>query len=425
MLKAIDKYDNFVTIDEADETQTYYCPICEQELIQKRGEIREHHFSHIGPRGTNVRNYVPCSDNWNYDKTDWHIQWQKRFPSECYEKVLSKGDEKHIADIFINNIVVEFQHSSISLEEFRKRNKFYFSLGYKVIWVFDLIDECESDRIKREDYPENCYRWTYVKKLFKGIDLEKEGVMILFQVSNEDQEGISVLEKITRSYNEFKTFYTELDNPLSIPEFVKRVKENTIFPIPQKTIQQQPKAFNSKENGKTVNELWEEGFEFMIIENLATNKKMIINGTEGRMWRENYTTGRVVGKYANEDSSGRYYYSPKKYIVWDFEKSVWSLIYARYRHDHAYLAKNNDDKNEKYASCQTLREIINKTNKRTIIVCNLFNEKAYSLEFVNGFSGNKQFNAFAIDLETGEIDDSNKNQEVKSFYDKRFWKEKV
>ena len=40
--------------------------------IQKRNEIREHHFSHIGPKGANKKNYVPCSDKWHYDKTDWH-----------------------------------------------------------------------------------------------------------------------------------------------------------------------------------------------------------------------------------------------------------------------------------------------------------------------------------------------------------------
>lgn len=40
--------------------------------IQKQNEIREHHFSHIGPKGANKKNYVPCSDKWHYDKTDWH-----------------------------------------------------------------------------------------------------------------------------------------------------------------------------------------------------------------------------------------------------------------------------------------------------------------------------------------------------------------
>ena len=424
MLKAIDKYDNSVTIDEADETQTYYCPICNQALIQKRGEIREHHFSHIGPRGTNARNYVPCSDTWHYDKTDWHIQWQKRFPSECYEKVLTDGTEKHIADIFINNIVVEFQHSTITLEEFRERNLFYLSLGYKVIWVFDLIDECESGRIKREDYPENCYRWSYVKKLFREIDVKKEGVLLLFQVSDEDQIGVSVLEKVNESNNEFRTFYTELDNPLSIHEFVKRVKENTIFPSIKKPVPQQPKGTNSI-NGKSVKCLWSEDYDFMIIENLSNNKKMLVNGTEGRMWRENYNgTGRIVGKYANTDSNGGYFYSQKKYIVWDSEKPIWSLIYARYRRDIAYIAKNIDDSIEKYQTCKTLREIVNESNKKTILVYNTFNENSYTLEFVNGFSWNKSFNAFAIDLETGEIDNKNMNKEVKAFYDKKVWQEK-
>ena len=116
MLKAIDGFGVSVTIDAAEEGKAYYCPICKQALIQKRGEIREHHFSHIGPKGANKKNYVPCSDKWHYDKTDWHIQWQKRFSDESYEKVLEFEGKKHIADVLVGDIVIEFQHSNISIE---------------------------------------------------------------------------------------------------------------------------------------------------------------------------------------------------------------------------------------------------------------------------------------------------------------------
>lgn len=75
MIKAVDQYGQPVLIDTAQRSTQCYCPICGQALLQKRREIREHHFSHIGPRGRNEKGYVPCSDEWNYDKTDWHIIW--------------------------------------------------------------------------------------------------------------------------------------------------------------------------------------------------------------------------------------------------------------------------------------------------------------------------------------------------------------
>lgn len=173
MLKAIDGFGVSVTIDAAEEGKTYYCPICKQALIQKRGEIREHHFSHIGPKGANKKNYVPCSDKWHYDKTDWHIQWQKRFSDESYEKVLEFEGKKHIADVLVGDIVIEFQHSNISIEEFRDRNEFYTKCGYKVIWIFDLIEEYNNGRIRLDEWKDNCYHWTYVKNYLENLNWKR------------------------------------------------------------------------------------------------------------------------------------------------------------------------------------------------------------------------------------------------------------
>ena len=41
-------------------------------------------------------------------------------------------------------VVYEFQHSPLSPEELDDRNAFYNSLGYKVIWIFDLFDQYEN-----------------------------------------------------------------------------------------------------------------------------------------------------------------------------------------------------------------------------------------------------------------------------------------
>ena len=91
MLKAIDGFGVSVTIDAAEEGKTYYCPICKQALIQKRGEIREHHFSHIGPKGANKKNYVPCSDKWHYIraiKTDFcELRYTIEEQSEIQDKI--------------------------------------------------------------------------------------------------------------------------------------------------------------------------------------------------------------------------------------------------------------------------------------------------------------------------------------------------
>ena len=130
MLFAYDKNKERVSIRNAMANNKYYCPLCNEELIQKRGAIRCHHYAHKSG-GT-------CTEFQYYDTSEWHINWQNRFPDEAKEVVkIDELGKKHIADVLINDIVIEFQRSNIPYSEFEDRNMFYNKLGYKVIWVFD------------------------------------------------------------------------------------------------------------------------------------------------------------------------------------------------------------------------------------------------------------------------------------------------
>ena len=74
--------------------------------------------------------------------TIWHKNWQ-----DSFEKT-----EQHIgnriADAVIDNMVIEFQHSYISVSEVSKRCIDYNSYGYNIIWVIDANDSITiSDKI--------------------------------------------------------------------------------------------------------------------------------------------------------------------------------------------------------------------------------------------------------------------------------------
>lgn len=225
MLKAKDKNGFLVYIDDADPEEQYYCQVCDQPVMQKRGEIRIHHFSHYSPHGTHA-DIVPCCDHWSYDMTEWHMEWQKRFSTDDIEKVLTLGKEKHIADLLLNKIIVEFQHSPISLNDFNERNEFYTQLGYKVIWVFDLIEEFDNGRIRDGDY-EGSYKWSFVKKVFREMDLDETKATIYFQFSDCEDEEAGVLERVKTLWDEGRIFKTDSRYALSIKEFVEMVKENS------------------------------------------------------------------------------------------------------------------------------------------------------------------------------------------------------
>ena len=135
MYIALNQKKERVHISNTKKEEIYYCPICNEEVITRKGSINSHHFAH--------KNNSKCllNDGWHYDMSDWHYDWQNQFPIENQEVVFNFNGKMHRADVFINDTVIEFQHSPITEKEFNDRNKFYNNLGYKVIWIFDALEK--------------------------------------------------------------------------------------------------------------------------------------------------------------------------------------------------------------------------------------------------------------------------------------------
>lgn len=106
--------------------------------------------------------------------SDWHRNWQEKFSAENREVIIkptfSKDDffilgynlkagveYTHRVDVVVKNYVVEFQRPKISNNEFELRNYFYVQAGYKVVWVFDFVDEYKINKIQCYDEYENKY----------------------------------------------------------------------------------------------------------------------------------------------------------------------------------------------------------------------------------------------------------------------------
>lgn len=137
MFTAIDELGNKISITNAEYGKNYYCPICQEKLIvKKKGKVKIPHFAH--------KPGSDCTD-WG-DMSEWHLNWQEKFPEDYREVVLKKDGEQHRADICIKdkNLIIEFQHSHISNEEFNRRNHFYISCGYQLIWVFDATGKIKD-----------------------------------------------------------------------------------------------------------------------------------------------------------------------------------------------------------------------------------------------------------------------------------------
>jgi len=101
------------------------CPLCFTEMIPKCGEIKVWHWAH---------RRKDC-DGWSDGETEWHLFWKSLMPPENVEVIIERDGIKHRADIVTRSgMVVELQHSSMSVDEIAEREQFYGNMA----WLFDV-----------------------------------------------------------------------------------------------------------------------------------------------------------------------------------------------------------------------------------------------------------------------------------------------
>lgn len=102
------------------------CQNCGRDMTAKCGEQLVWHWAH--------KNRRKC-DPWWENEGLWHKAWKRHFPEEWWEASARDSDgEAHIADVRLpDGLVIELQHSAMSLEEMRSREEFY----RRMIWIVD------------------------------------------------------------------------------------------------------------------------------------------------------------------------------------------------------------------------------------------------------------------------------------------------
>lgn len=209
MFIALNANGERVSIENATKDNQYFCPSCGEPLIVKAKDswaVRTH-FAH--KRGTDC-------DDWTHDMSEWHLSWQQQFPEQYREVPIEKNGIKHRADICINNTVIEFQHSPIKGEEIAKRNDFYISCGYQVVWVFDATDKIKNgleDSIDPMKCREDDLCWKRAKQQFAikmppqvTIYLQYKTCISNPQYANQEFDIMLLLAKLTpKDFKFYKT----------------------------------------------------------------------------------------------------------------------------------------------------------------------------------------------------------------------------
>lgn len=131
------------------------CPGCDNVVVARCGRIMADHWSHLS--GTDC-------DPWTEPLSLWHLKWQTYLASQGaeIEARIEKDGKVHRADAKLKNgIVVELQHSHISVQEIEEREAFY----EKMIWVFDIRKAYAKNRFDlRQGYNHYTFRWKHPRK---------------------------------------------------------------------------------------------------------------------------------------------------------------------------------------------------------------------------------------------------------------------
>ena len=157
-----------------------------------------------------------------YDMTEWHIEWQNEFNKKYREVTFNKVEysiSDRRADICVDEIVVEFQHSRISSREVLYRTHDYLLHDKQLVWVvngngsFSVTSEGNKNVISLE------------KDLWKYNSFADSTDFIFIDVKFEDDE--------LKSSKLYKIFLSEICNnmmslcdPIDRSDFIDYVLNN-------------------------------------------------------------------------------------------------------------------------------------------------------------------------------------------------------
>lgn len=122
--------------EKAEYGQVYYVGKSKQEVFLKISMNNKPFFC----RKTNAeitREVIGIGNQMSV----WHKRMKLFFNGSNCEVSFYKNEERHQADVHINDCVIEFQHSDISVNEFKSRNEAYKKLGKNLLWIFHKYSE--------------------------------------------------------------------------------------------------------------------------------------------------------------------------------------------------------------------------------------------------------------------------------------------
>jgi Competence protein CoiA-like family len=217
-----------------DRSHPCECPECREHLVYKHGRIVQCHFAHKARTNCSL----------SAGETIRHLQMKEQMSKWFSERFIFSELEVCLvpcrrADIVLpgRKIVVECQHSPISIDEWSCRTADYEKYGYAVMWIWDIrrlfkidefpktLDELRSDR--GSGWHESSYKTEFrIPAEIRHADSYGHQI---FALSTSGLLQICMLEDAFERYND----WTGYDRT---PETLKRIYTFTPSGTPRHSI---------------------------------------------------------------------------------------------------------------------------------------------------------------------------------------------
>lgn len=207
-------------LENTERKEDYFCPLCREKLIFRRGKKIQSHFSHTKTSKCQISTYKRESKEHLITKKMLYDHFRKIGDVQL-EYIIKMSGSLQIADVYLANlnIALEYQRSIITYSELEKRNLGYKRAGIKVVWLIDIkkfVKEYKRNNnivyIQYAPFVDNFLNYHKGCIFFHGFDIEKNELVFYQLWSHGLKTRTAVCKKISYPLK-------DINFPLKFPFF--------------------------------------------------------------------------------------------------------------------------------------------------------------------------------------------------------------
>jgi len=233
MIIAINEQNEKWLAEDANKEQQFYCPVCNEKVVLKKGRKKMAHFAHFPNSKCRLDDLIREPESAEHIKIKYslyHYLKNLGVKNVEVEKYFKEARSDVYFEVNNNKVVIEIQKSTLNPEIFKKRMNFYTKNNIAVIWI--IAPSTINKNIKINDSENEFAEYHKYFSLKEWIkDIAKLYCGYIFTIDEENNiipirfNNISIYIEEKTVYNEDRCEYIEVGG------YTKTLKQRKKFEI--------------------------------------------------------------------------------------------------------------------------------------------------------------------------------------------------